>query len=203
MKYLKRSQVYRANNVSFDPKQISAFSYAWWTFVGVVEGKVVFNNYFYSPTTAKHQSKVRNLVRELGIKIDIEMPIPASLPGTYGKYGQPSGQDALKLQDLIVQAEEHLCDKFLNEVLKRQENYQRAKARKLKKKLEDYLENQVHFRDYEITDRKYFGDKGYTISTKVAVHQCVDADSLERDVENALYNFQRDGFSSIVFYVGA
>lgn len=30
----------------------------------------------------------------------------------------------------------------------------------------------------------------------------VDSDSMERDVENALYDFHRDGFGSIVFYVG-
>lgn len=206
MKYMKRKQIYQASNynVTFDPKAVSAFSYRWWKFVGVVEGKLVFNNYYYSPSTAKHQSKVRSLLNQLNIKIDIEMPVPKGLPGSWRRsysMGDTVTPENATLQDLITQAEEYLCDKFLSEMIKRQERYQRTKARKLKKRLEDYLENQVHFRDYDITSKDYFGHPGYSISTKVAVHQIVENDSLERDVENAIYSFQRDGFGSIVFYV--
>lgn len=64
------------------------------------------------------------------------------------------------------------------------------------RKLEDYLENSVHFRDYEIKPASEFGKYN-----KIAVHQVVDKESLERDVENALYNFHRDGFGNVVFYV--
>lgn len=191
MRYMKRAQIYKASNgnVTFDPQNIKAFSYGWWKFVGIVEDKVVFNNYRYSPTTAKHQSKVRTLMSELNIKIDLELPVPCGL------------QKVLNISEAILIAEEHLCDKFLIEMLKRQDNYQRAKARKLKAKLTDYLENEVAFRDYDITSRKYFENPGYTIASKVAIHQVVDALTLEADVKNALYNFHRDGFSSIVFYI--
>jgi hypothetical protein len=187
MKYMKRAGIYQASNynVTFNPKTFEAYSYKWWRFVALVEGKVIFNNYRYSNSTSKHQSKVRGLLNDLGIKIDIEMPLPKGISDN-------------SLAFLIQWGEETLCDQFLTEQIKKQERYQRAKSRKLKAKLEDYLENQVHFRDYEIKERVQFG----RINT-VAVHQCVDAESLEQDVQNALHSFHRDGFSRIVFYIGA
>lgn len=184
MKLMKRTGIYQASNVSFDPKTVEAHSYRWWKFVGIVEGKVVFNDYRYSNTTSKHQSKVRSLLQQLGIDVDLYLPLPKGIP------------TAARLQDIITEGEETLCNQFLTEQLKRQERYQRAKAQKLKRKLEDYLENDVHFRDYIIKPRAEFG-----IYNAIAVHQCVDSNSIERDVENALHNFQRDGFGSIVFYV--
>lgn len=118
MKLMKRTQIYKATNLTFNPNTVEAHSYSWWRFVAVIEGQVVFNNFRYSPTTARHQYKVRSLMNELGIKIDIEMPIP-------------SGINTLDLQSLIDQAEEHLCDKFINDQLQKQNQYQDAKARKL------------------------------------------------------------------------
>lgn len=201
MKFYTRQGLYKASNVTLNPKTLEAFSYSWWKFLGVVEGKLVFNNYRYSNSTSKHQSKVRAQLQELGIKIDISMPIPSGLPGTYGSYsrfGQEScPSNGLGLAELIQVAEEHLCNEFLGSKLKAQKRYQESKARKLKKRLEAYLENDVAFRDYKIVDRIQFGKRN-----DVAVHQCVDAASLEHDVQNALYSFHRDGFGSIVFYVG-
>lgn len=190
MKYMKRAGIYQASNYNctFNPKTMEAFSYRWWKFIAVVEGKVVFNSYRYSNSTSKHQSKVRGVLNNLGIKIDLELPLPKGINST-------------NLAELILIGEETLCDKFLSEQLKAQDRYQRAKVKRLKAKLTDYLETQVNFRDYDITDRVYFGNPGYTISTKVAVHQVVEASSLEHDVENALHSFHRDGFGSVVFYV--
>ena len=184
---MKRAGIYQASNynVTFDPKKIEARSYKWWVFVAEVEGKVIFNNYRYSNSTSKHQSKVRALLNDLGIKIDIEMPLPKGISDN-------------SLAFLIQWGEETLCDKFRAEEIKKQERYQRAKTRKLKLKLEDYLENQVHFRDYKIEERKRFGHINAT-----AVHQCVDAETLEHDVANALHSFHRDGFGQVIFYVGA
>lgn len=198
MKYMKRSGIYKASNVTFNPKTIEAYSYVWWKFVGVVEGKVVFNNYRYSKSTSKHQSKVRQLLQELGIKIDILMPVPRGLPGSFRRtYSHaPVTPENETLQGLIVQAEEYLCDQFLEEQLKAQERYQRAKYRKQVKKLKDYLENQVAFRDYEIKCASQFGTYN-----KIAVHQVVDLKDMESDVSNALHSFHRDGFGSVVFYV--
>lgn len=67
----------------------------------------------------------------------------------------------------------------------------------LRKKLESYLENNICFRDYEIKHVSQWGKYN-----KAAVHQVVDAVSLESDVENAIYDYSRDGFSFIVFYIG-
>ena len=79
IKYFKRLNVFKASNVTFDPTTIEATSYDWWSFVKVINGKVVFNNYTYSSSTSKHQHKVSSLMRQLGIKIDMEIASPNGL----------------------------------------------------------------------------------------------------------------------------
>ena len=201
MKFMKRANIYQASNynVTFDPDKTEGRSYKWWVFVTKVEGKMIFNNYRYSVSTSKHQSKVRSLLNQLNIKIDIEMPLPNGLPGSYRRgLGMDSAQvpasDA-SLSSLIQTAEEYLCDKFLADQLKTQERNERSKIKRFQKKLEYYLDNSVHFRDYEIKPRSEFGRYN-----KIAVHQVVD--DIETDVQNALHSFHRDGFGNIVFYVG-
>jgi hypothetical protein len=65
--------------VSFNPETMEAFSYDWWCFVKVFKGKVVFNEYRYSNTTSNHQRKVKHLLRQLGIKIDLFVNSPKGL----------------------------------------------------------------------------------------------------------------------------
>lgn len=79
MKYSTRAQIYKASNVNFNPNNFQAHSYDWWRFVDMIDGKIVFNSYNYSPTTIKHQYKVRRLLSELGIKIDLEIDAPTGL----------------------------------------------------------------------------------------------------------------------------
>lgn len=79
MKHYSRLGLYKASNVKFDPIKIEAISYDWWTFVKVIDGKVVFNEYPYSTTTRRHQYKVRQLMRELGIDIDLVVETKKSL----------------------------------------------------------------------------------------------------------------------------
>ena len=79
MKYFTRLKVYKASNVLFNPETIEAFSYDWWQFVKVINNKVVFNNYNYSNSTCKHQNKVRSLLRQLNITIDLEVSCPKGL----------------------------------------------------------------------------------------------------------------------------
>jgi hypothetical protein len=79
MKYFKRLKVYKASNVLFDPEKIEAYSYNWWSFVKNIEGKVIFNNYNYSNSTCKHQSKVRSLLCKLNIKVDAVIECPKGL----------------------------------------------------------------------------------------------------------------------------
>ena len=45
MKFMKRAQIYKATNVTFDPKSYDAHSYRWWRFVAKIDGVVIFNNY--------------------------------------------------------------------------------------------------------------------------------------------------------------
>lgn len=70
MRKLKSKNVYKASNFEFNADDIAAWSYGWWQFVKVIDGKVVFNNYRYSVSTGKHQSKARCLMQDLKISID-------------------------------------------------------------------------------------------------------------------------------------
>lgn len=79
MKFYKRAGLYKASNVNFNPDTVQAYSYDWWRFVDVINGKVVFNNYNYSNSTCKHQSKVRSVMSDLGIKIDLFIECPDGL----------------------------------------------------------------------------------------------------------------------------
>jgi hypothetical protein len=79
IKYYPTMNLFKASNCHFDPSCIRGFSYGWWEMVGVIKGKVVFNNYGYSNTTRKHQSAMRNLLNQLGIEIDMEIPAPRGL----------------------------------------------------------------------------------------------------------------------------
>lgn len=183
MKQLKRSGIYKAANVNFDPARMTAFSYDWWQFVAKVRGKIVFNEYGYSNSTRKHQSKVRSVMRELGIEPDLYVSFRANMAG----MGMSDIRAAHKAQQ---KADAEYAEQ------KRIERNRRAAYRRKVKRLEDYLENQCAFRDYDILPAKRFGSVN-----KVAVHQRVDMKTMESDVENAIQGFHRDGFGSIVFYV--
>jgi hypothetical protein len=71
MKYFKRANLYKASNVSFSPETCEARSYDWWVFTKMINGKLVFNNHSYSSSTIKHLYKVRSLLSDLGLKIDL------------------------------------------------------------------------------------------------------------------------------------
>ena len=94
MKYFKRANLWKASNVTFSPEKIEATSYDWWVFVKVIEGKTVFNSYRYSNTTSRHQFKVRNLMREQGIEIDVTVSFRPNLKGveTLSQLGQIQGE---------------------------------------------------------------------------------------------------------------
>lgn len=76
---LTKQGIYKASNVTFNPNTLEAYSYDWWQFVKVIRGKVIFNSYRYSNTTARHQSKVRQVMVQLGIKIDLEVQVRGGL----------------------------------------------------------------------------------------------------------------------------
>ena len=79
MKFFKRAAIYKASNVTYKPETREAFSYAWWQFVKVINGKTVFNKYHYSQSTCGHQSKVHRVMSALGQDIDINVETPRGL----------------------------------------------------------------------------------------------------------------------------
>ena len=68
MKYMVRSNTYKASNVYFDCDTEQAYSYDWWCFVSRINGVLVFNDHNYSPSTNKQQSKVKSLLNALGLE---------------------------------------------------------------------------------------------------------------------------------------
>lgn len=72
-------------NNKFDLEAFEATSYNWWTYVCKINGKVVFNNYPYSNTTANHQRNMRALLKQLKIKIDVEVSMRQSLSSFYSE----------------------------------------------------------------------------------------------------------------------
>jgi hypothetical protein len=50
---------------------INAWSYRWWQYLKVIKGKIVFNDYSYSNQTVKHQINCKNLLKTLGINVDL------------------------------------------------------------------------------------------------------------------------------------
>lgn len=74
-----KAGIYKASNVSFDPKAMEAKSYDWWLFVTKVNGLTVFNDYSYSNTTRRHQWKVKALMQSLGLPIHIRVEMRESL----------------------------------------------------------------------------------------------------------------------------
>jgi ATP-dependent helicase/DNAse subunit B len=122
MKYMKRAQIYKSDNVTFNPATCEAHSYTWWKFVAKVDGFVIFNNYRYSYSTSKHQAKVRSLLDTLNIKVDVYAPFPQGI----------QGQD---LSLIFEEAEENLCNQFLNEESKRITRNEKAKQRRDKLKV--------------------------------------------------------------------
>lgn len=126
MKYYKRLKIYKGQtgNCTFDPNKIEALSYRWWKFVSIIEGKVVFNSYRYSSTTAKHQNNVRYLMRDLGIKIDFEVSTSSSLH---------SANNSLQaLEDLVI---ETLNETEFHETEKRARRLERARQKRQQQKL--------------------------------------------------------------------
>lgn len=66
-------------NNKFYEDTVEATSYGWWTYVAKIKGKVVFNAYPYSHTTQNHQRNMRDLLKRLKIKIDVEVSMRQSL----------------------------------------------------------------------------------------------------------------------------
>lgn len=81
MKYSNRLEVYKnsTGTNTFNPIMLQAKSYNWWIYVAKINGKLVFNNYYYSSTTCQHQYKMRKLMRELNLREDLIIQAPQGL----------------------------------------------------------------------------------------------------------------------------
>lgn len=79
MKFYSRLKKYKASNCEFDCKTQISTSYRWWQVSRRVKGLMLFNGYTYSQSTSRHQSKIRSLLDELGIKIDLYVQAPKGL----------------------------------------------------------------------------------------------------------------------------
>lgn len=100
MKYSNKRNRYEAANVTLDLVKLEAFSYDWWQFLRYINGKLVFNNYNYSNSTCKHQSKVRGMLYEKGIKIDVFVKCHRSLNG----YAKNSANNYGTTEDALNEA---------------------------------------------------------------------------------------------------
>ncbi len=83
MKWKPRLKIYKysaRSKCTFNPATMEGRSYEHWLFFARINNKNVFNNYPYSHTTRSHQWMMRNLLKELKIKIDIEVSQHESLP---------------------------------------------------------------------------------------------------------------------------
>jgi len=150
MKYYTRLKEYKASNVSLtvEPK-LEAYSYAWWLFVVRYKGLVIFNNSNYSNSTNGHQSKVRDVLYDLNIKIDIELNNTFKSLGRFKEH-RPFDGDFVKaaIEDEIENIErinKNLADlikkprtrKSTNEKRAQQIKENKTQIQKLKKVLGD------------------------------------------------------------------
>ena len=150
MKYYTRLKEYKASNVSLtvEPK-LEAYSYAWWLFVVRYKGLVIFNNSNYSNSTNGHQSKVRDVLYDLNIKIDVELNHTLKSFGEFKEH-RPFDGDFVKaaIEDEIENIErinKNLADlikkprtrKSTNEKRAQQIKENKTQIQKLKKVLGD------------------------------------------------------------------
>jgi hypothetical protein len=78
-RWIKSRKKFEKSNLIYHPETGRGYSYNWYRIVDKIGGKVVLNTYVYSRTTAGHIGDIRCLLRELNVKIDIEIEAPLGL----------------------------------------------------------------------------------------------------------------------------
>lgn len=142
MKYFPKLKLYKASNVTYNPVTYQAYSYKWWRFVDMIDGKIIFNEYKYSMSTSRHQWKVRALLDLLGIKIDCFVEVKEGIGSAGWKekalataYYDMASQEQINLikstlkvkltndeiQAIYTQKEEKLCDEYLERAFQYQQ----------------------------------------------------------------------------------
>lgn len=79
MKYSKKRQQFEASNLTYNPLTKKSYSYRWYLLTDRIGQYIVLNNYSYSPTTARHVSKVRGQIEKTFTKIDVNIECPKGL----------------------------------------------------------------------------------------------------------------------------
>ena len=134
MKYYVRSSMYKSStgNCTFNPDTVQAYSYGWWCFVKKIRGKTVFNSYRYSNTTSKHQAKVRALMRDLGLAIDVTVSFREGL------------QHVDTLEQMNMLHDEQIAYDTVQAELRRETKNRRARERRAARKREEKLADRHH-----------------------------------------------------------
>jgi len=71
LKHFKRTNEWRASNVTVSTEEVTAFSYHWWQFARQIGNIRIFNYSHYSPSTSRHQWKAWSKFDECGVKFDL------------------------------------------------------------------------------------------------------------------------------------
>ena len=100
MRFYKTLNKFKASNVELDINDLTATSYGWWLFVKRINGLVVFNSYNYSSSTGQHQRKIKGVLRQLGIDVDIDIRAPKGLQNLHSALTYYEGEIST-LTDLI------------------------------------------------------------------------------------------------------
>lgn len=103
--YKAKANKLEASNNYLDLNMLEAYSYNWWVYVKNINGLMVFNNYPYSNTTRKHQSKMRSLLARLGIRVDLYIKTKSSL----SNFSIEDVKQALLAEILSVESELAKC----------------------------------------------------------------------------------------------
>ena len=57
--------------LEFYPKTIEAYSYGYWKFCMIYNGRIILNMYNYSPTTSKHQCQIYWMLKDLDLPFTV------------------------------------------------------------------------------------------------------------------------------------
>lgn len=90
--YRPTKQELVASNNTLNLATMQAHSYGHWCYFRIIDGLAVFNDYRYSNTTARHQHRMRQLLRKLGIAVAVTIE-------THGSIGYYSLRDVQSTLD--------------------------------------------------------------------------------------------------------
>ena len=120
MRFIKCRGRFEASNVCFYPDSLEGYSYDWWQFTVKYKGKVLFNDYNYSPSTCKHQTKVRHELSKRDVRIYLEL--------RFTRQGFQHGNVELALKDEIVCTQKEIQD--LKDLINKPKTHKKTNERR-------------------------------------------------------------------------